>query len=134
MTNSNAGKPPRLGRNIWDLAARVVLSMVVSILESIVTRACHVLPVLSISARLHRDFEPAVPHPEQLGAGRLANAAGALRLVYPPLLAVDAGAATTFCLIDQRAGPMSAAPSSQVSKPAGTAPMSGRANLSSLAE
>lgn len=91
----------RLGRDIWDLAARVVLSTVVPALESIVTRACHILPVLLVSARLRRDFELGIPHPEQLGPDRLANVAGALGLAAPPLLIVDAGTATTFCLIDR---------------------------------
>lgn len=91
----------QLGRDIWTMADRVVLSTVVPVLESIVARACHKLPLISISARLQRDFALAIPHPEQLGADRLANVAGALGLVAPPLLIVDAGTATTFCLIDQ---------------------------------
>jgi type III pantothenate kinase len=43
-----------------------------------------------------------LPYPSQLGADRLANAAGALTLFKPPFLIVDAGTATTFCLIDER--------------------------------
>ncbi|MDB5612482.1 MAG: pantothenate kinase [Devosia sp.] len=58
------------------------------------------LPCLSVSAALTRDFELDLPHPEQLGADRLCNVAGALQLAPAPLLLVDAGTATTFCLID----------------------------------
>jgi type III pantothenate kinase len=58
--------------------------------------------LLSVNARLKRDFELDLPHPEQLGADRLCNVAGALRLVKAPMLIVDAGTATTFCLVDHR--------------------------------
>lgn len=91
----------QLGQDIWAMADRVVLSTVVPVLEPVVAQACKYLPLLSVSARLQRDFELTIPHPEQLGADRLANIAGALGLAEPPLLIVDAGTATTFCLLDQ---------------------------------
>lgn len=91
-----------LSRNIWDMADRVVLSTVVPALEAVVSKACRSAPLLSISTRLQRDFDLDLPQPDQLGADRLCNVAGALGLVEPPLLIVDAGTATTFCLVDQR--------------------------------
>jgi type III pantothenate kinase len=91
-----------LGRNIWELTDRAILSTVVPALEATVTKACGPVPVLSINARLKRDFELDLPHPEQLGADRLCNVAGALSLVLAPMLIVDAGTATTFCLVDHR--------------------------------
>ena len=91
-----------LGRNIWEMADRVILSTVVPALEATVGRACNDRPLLSVNSRLKRDFELDLPHPEQLGADRLANVAGALRLVRTPLLVIDAGTATTFCLVDHR--------------------------------
>lgn len=90
-----------LGRNIWEMTDRAIVSTVVPVLEAVVTKACSRVPVLSINARLERDFELDLPHPEQLGADRLCNVAGALGLVKGPLLIVDAGTATTFCLVDQ---------------------------------
>jgi type III pantothenate kinase len=95
-----------LGRSIWDLADRVVVSTVVPALEPTLRQACQSGPrrldFLSINHTLRRDFELDLPFPDQLGADRLANVAGALTLVEPPLLIVDAGTATTFCLVDQR--------------------------------
>lgn len=91
-----------LGRNVWEVADRIILSTVVPALEATVTRACNGLRLLSINGRLNRDFELDLPHPDQLGADRLANVAGALQLVQAPLLIVDAGTATTFCLVDHR--------------------------------
>ncbi len=91
-----------LGRNVWEMADRAILSTVVPALEATVTKACGAVRVLSINARLKRDFELDLPHPEQLGADRLCNVAGALSLVQTPMLIVDAGTATTFCLVDHR--------------------------------
>jgi type III pantothenate kinase len=91
-----------LGRNVWEMADRAILSTVVPALEATVTKACDAVPLLSINARLKRDFELDLPHPEQLGADRLCNVAGALSLAKAPMLIVDAGTATTFCLVDHR--------------------------------
>jgi type III pantothenate kinase len=94
----------QLGQDVWEVADRVVLSTVVPALETIVEEACKggagKLPFLSIGTYTPRDFELDLPHPEQLGTDRLANVAGALMLVRPPFLVVDAGTATTFCLVD----------------------------------
>ena len=91
-----------LGGNVWDMADRAIVSTVVPALEAIVAKACDDVPLLSINARLKRDFELDLPQPEQLGADRLCNVAGALQLVKTPMLIVDAGTATTFCLVDHR--------------------------------
>lgn len=87
---------------LWDRVERVILSTVVPPLERVVIQACAPLPCLSIKATSRRDFELDLPHPEQLGADRLANVAGALTLSKAPFLIVDAGTATTFCLLDAR--------------------------------
>lgn len=96
----------QLSRDVWEAADRVVLSTVVPALETVVEDACDAgprkLPLLSIGTDTRRDFELDLPHPEQLGTDRLANVAGALTLVQPPFLVVDAGTATTFCLVDHR--------------------------------
>lgn len=95
-----------LGQSVWTLTERVVLSTVVPALEKVVGDACRQaprpVPFLSINRHARRDFDLDLPHPEQLGADRLANVAGALTLVEPPFLIVDAGTATTFCLVDGR--------------------------------
>ena len=88
--------------NLWDFIERALLSTVVPALEPVVARACGDIPFHSINARMTREFELALPFPEQLGADRLANVAGALTLAEPALLIVDAGTATTFCLVDAR--------------------------------
>lgn len=96
----------QLGQDVWEVAHRVVISTVVPALETIVEDACESgsrkLPFLSIGTDTPRDFDLDLPHPEQLGTDRLANVAGALTLGQPPFLVVDAGTATTFCLVDHR--------------------------------
>lgn len=94
----------QLGQSVWSLVERVVLSTVVPALERIVAQASGTLPWISVNSRLQRDFALDLPHPEQLGADRLCNVAGAMQLAPAPLLIVDAGTATTFCLVHPERG------------------------------
>lgn len=55
-----------------------------------------------LDSRTARSFELLLPHPDQLGADRIANVAGALARFDPPFLIVDAGTATTFCLVNSK--------------------------------
>jgi type III pantothenate kinase len=54
-----------------------------------------------IHAGSKRDFDLALPEPQTLGVDRLANVAGALSRYQPPFVIIDAGTATTFCLVDR---------------------------------
>jgi type III pantothenate kinase len=93
-----------LGKSVWEVADRVVLSTVVPALEATLRSACQEGPrpvaFLSINSGLRRDFELDLPNPGSLGADRLANVAGTMTLIEPPFVVVDAGTATTFCLVD----------------------------------
>jgi len=95
-----------LQQSIWDMADRVILSTVVPALETVLVNACknahRAIPLTSINATSRREFDLDLPFPDQLGADRLANVAGAMTLVKPAFLLVDAGTATTFCLVDKR--------------------------------
>lgn len=80
------------------------------VLCSVVPRATRVVrqrvgaSLLEISARCDLGFSLAgYRNPQTMGADRLANLAGALAgRMKPPLVAVDAGTATTFDLLDAR--------------------------------
>ena len=89
-------------REFWSGISRVVVSSVVPSLEGVVEASARPVKCLFVGARTRREFELDLPFPEQLGADRLANVAGALTLVRGPFLIVDAGTATTFCLVDDR--------------------------------
>jgi len=86
--------------SLWESTERVVVSSVVPSLERTIREASGSLPMTWIDSRAPRDFELALPQPETLGADRLANVAGALTRLRPPFLIIDAGTATTFCLVD----------------------------------
>ncbi len=93
-------------QNFWNGIQRAIISTVVPSLEAVVTPAFQILghriPCLFIHSETRREFELELPYPNQLGADRLANVAGALSLAPSPFLIVDAGTATTFCLVDDR--------------------------------
>ncbi len=80
-----------------------------AILCSVVPRASRLLrrsfgsALLEVSPSCKLDFSLAgYRHPATIGADRLANLAGALAAgVKPPLVAVDAGTATTFDVLDR---------------------------------
>lgn len=95
----------RSGRPVPDVlegSERVICCSVVPALERTVRAAFAPTPTLIVDHLAKRDFYLDLPHPEQLGSDRLANVAGALGLAQPPLVIVDAGTATTFCLVDSR--------------------------------
>ncbi|MEN9724184.1 MAG: Type pantothenate kinase [Pseudomonadota bacterium] len=83
-------------------ADRVAIASVVPALHSVISESLRHQPWLSIQASTPRPFELELPHPEQLGADRLANVRGALARYQPPFLIIDSGTATTFCLVDAR--------------------------------
>jgi type III pantothenate kinase len=86
--------------SLWKQITHGVLSSVVPQLEAPVRDCFGDLPFLKVDSRAARDFELKLPQPETLGADRLANVAGALTRYQPPFLIIDAGTATTFCLVD----------------------------------
>lgn len=120
-----------LGQNVWEMADRAILSTVVPALEATVTKACDAVPLLSINARLKRDFELDLPHPEQLGADRLCNVAGALGLVKAPMLIVDAGTGPRSAS-SMTGRPISAAPSCRTQSWSGPSGMNSAATLGKI--
>ncbi len=81
---------------------RAIVASVVPQLHPVIGEALQGLNFTLIDHRTPRDFELALPHPEQLGADRLANLMGALAHCDPPFLVMDSGTATTFCLMDSK--------------------------------
>ncbi len=87
----------------WKQVERALVSSVVPSLERPLRQALSPeVPCLFISHDTRREFELDLPQPSTLGADRLANVAGALARYSGPLVIVDAGTATTFCLVDSR--------------------------------
>lgn len=86
--------------DLWNQVTHGVLSTVVPSLERVVRDCFGSLPFLNVNSHAPREFELKLPQPSTLGADRLANVAGALTRFKPPFLIIDAGTATTFCLVD----------------------------------
>jgi len=85
----------------FESITHVLISTVVPALETTLRDCFKNIPTVLIQADCKRDFQLALPEPNTLGADRLANVAGALSRYQPPLLIIDAGTATTFCLVDK---------------------------------
>lgn len=92
--------------DFWNQTQRLIVASVVPPLMEVIDEMCKsrtpALSCLFINTETRREFDLDLPVPSQLGADRLANVAGALCLSQPPFVIVDAGTATTFCLIDSR--------------------------------
>lgn len=82
--------------------SRVIVSSVVPQLDRVIPEALSGTPVLFVRSDTRRNFDLDIPVPTQLGADRLANIAGAMTLAKAPFLIIDAGTATTFCVLDER--------------------------------
>ncbi len=89
--------------------AKTVVSSVVPQLDATIQEALAPTPVHFLNHQSPCDFTLGLPVPAQLGADRLANLAGSLQYIQAPasgnlavpLLIIDAGTATTFCLLDR---------------------------------
>lgn len=93
----------RRGVTARDLEG-AILSSVVPPATNAVREGC--LSFLGVEPQLvdlscNHGVEIAYAHPEELGADRIVNAAGALWRFAPPLIVVDFGTATTFDAIDR---------------------------------
>lgn len=80
----------------------VAICSVVPALDDTLVRAFAGQTILKVTSETPRKFDLSqLPFPQSLGADRLANIAGAMTLGKGPYLIVDAGTATTFCLVDE---------------------------------
>ena len=58
--------------------------------------------IVVASYRCNVNFDIALEHPEEIGADRLVNAMAAKEFYGTPFIIVDAGTATTFCVMDAK--------------------------------
>jgi type III pantothenate kinase len=85
--------------SVWE-AEKTFIASVVPALYHTLAEALQDRYWLLVDFNTPRTFDLALPHPEQLGADRLANVMGALNRFAPPFLIIDSGTATTFCVVD----------------------------------
>jgi type III pantothenate kinase len=89
-------------------AKRVTAAMVSSVvprldrpLAAAVRRACGLRPEF-LDARTPTGMPLKIDRPQELGADRIADCAGALALFPPPLIVIDSGTAITFDLVNRQ--------------------------------
>lgn len=88
--------PPRCRR-----VTGIVLASVVPAVTQRLQRHLPVAPVI-VSARADLGIGIRYPRPQQIGADRLANAVGVVRLYGAPAIVVDFGTAVTFDIVNER--------------------------------
>lgn len=84
----------------------VIISSVVPPIMLALEKMCSIyfgLQPLIIGKRDVKSFlEMNYPYPEEIGADRIVNAVGAIRLYGAPLIIIDFGTATTYCSINEQ--------------------------------
>lgn len=79
-----------------------------SVVPRMTQKACRFLskrwqcPILVLTSRTLKGLPMDYPRPKSVGADRLANALAAVSLAGAPVLAIDAGTAVTFDVVDRR--------------------------------
>ena len=93
----------RPGR-VQSITAVIVSSVVPPVDSSLVRciRSLWNVRPLVLDHCTHTGITLKIDHPAELGADRIADAAGALRFFSPPLMVIDSGTATTFDLINRK--------------------------------
>jgi type III pantothenate kinase len=92
---------PALARNIDSAIVSSVVPPVDSSLARCIRRLWNVRPLV-LDHRTDTGIALRIDRPAELGADRIADAAGALRFFAPPLMVIDSGTATTFDLINRK--------------------------------
>ncbi|MBT9283669.1 MAG: type III pantothenate kinase [Hydrogenibacillus schlegelii] len=86
-----------------DVTGVIVSSVVPPVMpeiERFIVRAFGVAPLI-VGPGIRTGLKIQIDNPRELGADRVTNAVAAVHHYGPPLIVVDFGTATTFCLIDE---------------------------------
>jgi len=92
------------GIHFSDIKGVIVSSVVppmMSALERMSEKYFHLEAVVIKKKDYHSYLKMNYPNPEEIGADRIVNAAGAIEQYGAPLIIIDFGTATTFCYIDE---------------------------------
>ena len=87
--------------DIEDVIISTVVPPIIPILESLSRRYFHVNPIL-VGPGIKTGLNILYDNPKELGADRIVNAVAAIAEYHCPLIVIDMGTATTFCVIDEK--------------------------------
>lgn len=87
--------------DIEDVIISTVVPPIIPILESLSRRYFSVNPIL-VGPGIKTGLNILYDNPKDLGADRIVNAVAAIAEYKCPLIVIDLGTATTFCVIDEK--------------------------------
>lgn len=87
-----------------DNIDRTVIGSVVPAMQLPLSTVFGAGKVQFVDHKMHYSFDIALENPAQIGADRLINAEAVVQLYGKPAIVVDAGTATTFCVVEERNG------------------------------
>lgn len=87
--------------DVEDIIISTVVPPIIPILETMSHRYFHVKPIL-VGPGIKTGLNILYDNPKELGADRIVNAVAAIAEYDCPLIIIDMGTATTFCVIDTR--------------------------------
>ncbi len=87
--------------DVEDVIISTVVPPIIPILESLSRRYFHVNPIL-VGPGIKTGLNILYDNPKELGADRIVNAVAAIAEYSCPLIVIDMGTATTFCVIDEK--------------------------------
>ena len=86
--------------DIDDVIICSVVPNIMHSLQSALIKYFHITPII-IEAGIRTGIRIVTPHPQQIGADRIVDAAAAYELYGGPVLVIDFGTATTYDLVDE---------------------------------
>lgn len=87
--------------DVEDIIISTVVPPIIPILETMSHRYFHVKPIL-VGPGIKTGLNILYDNPKELGADRIVNAVAAIAEYDCPLIIIDMGTATTFCVIDTK--------------------------------
>lgn len=87
--------------DIEDIIISTVVPPIIPILETLSQRYFHTKPIL-VGPGIKTGLNILYDNPKELGADRIVNAVAAIAEYNCPLIIIDMGTATTFCVIDEK--------------------------------
>lgn len=88
---------------LTDIKDAIICSVVPNIMHSLhsaLAKYFHINPIV-VEAGIKTGIRIVTPHPQQIGADRIADAVGAYEIYGGPVLVIDFGTATTYDMVDE---------------------------------
>ena len=88
-------------KDVEDIIISTVVPPIIPILETMSQRYFHTKPIM-VGPGIKTGLNILYDNPKELGADRIVNAVAAIAEYDCPLIIIDMGTATTFCVVDTK--------------------------------